>query len=66
MKRKNDSLLRANGHKLQPIADTDTGWVRCTGCARTVGGMSDKYWSSHSCNRKTMHRKRVLGQKKVT
>ena len=51
MKRKIDSLRRVNGHKLQPITDTDTGWVRCTECARTVGGMSDKYWPSNSCNR---------------
>lgn len=48
MKRKIGNLLRVNGHKLRPIADTDTGWVRC---AITAGGMSDSYWSSNSCNR---------------
>ena len=51
MKRKIDNLLRVHGHKLRPIAETDTGWVGCTECTRTAGGMSDSYWSSNSCNR---------------
>ena len=51
VKRKIDSLLRVNGHKLRPITDIDAGWVRCTECARIAGGMSDIYWSSNSCNR---------------
>ena len=52
MKRKIDSLLKVNGHKLRPIEGTDTGWVRCTECARTAGGSSDGYWSRVSCNKK--------------
>ena len=51
MKRKIDNLLRVNGHKLRPISDTDTGWARCTEFARTVGGMSDIYWSSNRCSK---------------
>lgn len=52
MKRKIDNLMRINGHKLTPIAETDTGWVRCTECARTACGMSDGYWSTVGCNKK--------------
>ena len=51
MKRKTENLLKVNGHKLKPIEGTDTGWVRCTECARTAGGSSDGYWTKASCNR---------------
>ena len=36
---------------MKPIEGTDTGWVRCTECARTAGGSSDDYWTKVSCNR---------------
>ena len=39
-----------NGHRLHPIENTDTGWLRCIECARTAGGSSDDYWTKNGCN----------------
>ena len=49
-KRRVDQLIDVNGHRLDTMPDSGSGWVRCHECGRVADIASDKYWSKVSCN----------------
>ena len=49
-KRRVDQLIDVNGHRLDTMPDSGSGWVRCHECGRVAHIASDKYWSKVSCN----------------
>lgn len=49
-KRSIDQLQSVNGHRLDPIADSQSEWVRCHECGRTASAAIDTCWTNVSCN----------------
>ena len=50
-KRRVDQLVDINGHRLDTMPESGSGWVRCHECGRVADVASEKYWSKVSCNR---------------